>query len=296
MTVLLAGDLAAATTYQVGGPIRPGANYLVMDHILQSSGVAANMAMGLRGLGQEVAVWGAVGPDALGDMIRKDLARVGIGTSLVKVAHRSTPLFCILVLAAAEKAMIGTVGANAELGLSASSLASALEQLQPDWVHLSGYSLARLSSRPLQKLLRVLTEGGVMASVDLEGLAASEQHPDLEGLLVLGNLEEYQAYFKESRPTPKAGLHLVVKMGSDGCLLMANGQARRFPGFHVASVDSTGAGDAFNAGFIDARLRGMDESAACRRGNAMGALCATVAGPWRLTSSDEIDALCGLVP
>ena len=59
----------------------------------------------------------------------------------------------------------------------------------------------------------------------------------------------------------------------------ARGDERRFvPGFAVRAVDTTGAGDAFDAGFLAAILRGADLEAAVRQGNACGALTAARVG------------------
>ena len=71
---------------------------------------------------------------------------------------------------------------------------------------------------------------------------------------------------------------VAVKLGARGALAVAEGDVTYAPGFPVQSAEPVGAGDAFNAGFLSARLRGGDIEAALRLGNAMGALATTTAG------------------
>jgi 2-dehydro-3-deoxygluconokinase len=66
---------------------------------------------------------------------------------------------------------------------------------------------------------------------------------------------------------------IVVKLGAAGCLVAGpNGAAVRVPAVPgVAVVDTTAAGDAFNGGYLAARLRGAEPQAAAREGNALAA-------------------------
>jgi sugar/nucleoside kinase (ribokinase family) len=64
----------------------------------------------------------------------------------------------------------------------------------------------------------------------------------------------------------------VAKLGSDGCIALGDGDVVSIPGFPVTPVDTTGAGDTFNAGFLHAWLSGADLQEAMRFGSACGAL------------------------
>jgi sugar/nucleoside kinase (ribokinase family) len=70
----------------------------------------------------------------------------------------------------------------------------------------------------------------------------------------------------------------VVKIGIKGALLMAEGKLYRQPGLHVQVVDATGAGDAFNGGFLHAFLHGSGWDDCLRAGNICGSLAATRPG------------------
>ena len=63
-----------------------------------------------------------------------------------------------------------------------------------------------------------------------------------------------------------------------GCLIADRGELRNVPAFPVRSVDSTGAGDAFTAAFLQARLRGWPAPESALLANAVGAVAAGVVG------------------
>ena len=68
------------------------------------------------------------------------------------------------------------------------------------------------------------------------------------------------------------GAHAVVlKLGADGCRVISAGLDTHVPGLAAEVVDTTGAGDAFDAGFIAAILKGEGLEAACVAANAAGA-------------------------
>jgi sugar/nucleoside kinase (ribokinase family) len=70
----------------------------------------------------------------------------------------------------------------------------------------------------------------------------------------------------------------VVKLGSDGCLMVRGGEILRVPSIRVRCTDATGAGDAFNGGFLHGYLAGWSVEDCLRAGNICGALATTRAG------------------
>jgi 2-dehydro-3-deoxygluconokinase len=91
---------------------------------------------------------------------------------------------------------------------------------------------------------------------------------------------------------------LVVKAGPDGCFLLDGGQVHHVPTRPAPPpVDTTGAGDAFDAAFIAARLRGLDLKTACRCGNAAGTTTIRHSGPRGVLDVRSIEAAASaLVP
>jgi sugar/nucleoside kinase (ribokinase family) len=70
----------------------------------------------------------------------------------------------------------------------------------------------------------------------------------------------------------------VIKQGRRGATVIAGGQVLRAPALEVAVVDTTGAGDAFNGGFLAAMLEGKDLTGCLRAGVRMGSLSTRAAG------------------
>jgi sugar/nucleoside kinase (ribokinase family) len=64
---------------------------------------------------------------------------------------------------------------------------------------------------------------------------------------------------------------VIVKLGAEGCYALSDEFTGEVPAFKVEVVDTTGAGDAFAAGFIAALARGADLKGACEAGNRAGA-------------------------
>ena len=71
---------------------------------------------------------------------------------------------------------------------------------------------------------------------------------------------------------------MVIKTGSDGCLAASRDGLRHIPGYVVDCIDATGAGDAFDAGFIAGLKLGRTVEASAELANAVGALCVTEFG------------------
>jgi len=88
----------------------------------------------------------------------------------------------------------------------------------------------------------------------------------------------------------KLGIRSVVmKLGKRGCLIVDDRTVRQVPCFSIDAVDSTGAGDAFTAAFLQARLRSWPMAEAALAANAAGAAAASVVGAGeRLPSRQQI--------
>lgn len=72
--------------------------------------------------------------------------------------------------------------------------------------------------------------------------------------------------------------NVVITLGKDGVFVMTKDRYELIPSIKVNSVDTTGAGDAFNGGFVTALAEGLDIFEAARFGNITGALSVTKHG------------------
>lgn len=123
-------------------------------------------------------------------------------------------------------------------------------------------------------LIGAARAAGMTVSADCawdEDMAPEALAPILTELdLFLPNAEEDRWLSDRGLAAPDSVL-TVVKCGRDGARARGNGSELAMPAQPVEAVDPTGAGDAFNAGFLHAWLSGASLEAALRTGNACGA-------------------------
>lgn len=86
---------------------------------------------------------------------------------------------------------------------------------------------------------------------------------------------------------------VVVKLGSQGALAVREGEEiLKVPGIHVPHVvDTTGAGDCFNAGFLYAHLKGEDLATCLKYANLMGGISVTGHGVSQVPKLEQVEAL-----
>jgi sugar/nucleoside kinase (ribokinase family) len=283
----------------VGYPLRtfPDAGRLVVVDAMElhTGGCATNAATGLARLGVPVEVVGRVGNDLFGDFMLRQLNDRGIGARGVsRAAEVGTSATMVMVDADGERRFVHYSGANARLTLDD------VDQAMIEGaaiLHVAGaLVLPGLDGEPMAELLQRARAAGVTTFLDvvwddtgrwMELLGPSLPHTDYfvpnlaEARAMLG-LEPGGAGEPEdvARALLDRGVGTVaLKMGADGCLVMAgSGEVLRVPAFEVDVVDTTGAGDAFAAGFITGVLRGWPLDRTARFANAVGALCVTGLG------------------
>jgi sugar/nucleoside kinase (ribokinase family) len=88
--------------------------------------------------------------------------------------------------------------------------------------------------------------------------------------------------------------HVVVKLGADGAAIRTGGRMLQVPSPEIDVIDTTGAGDAFDAGLIDAVIAGADAEEMLRQAAACGSLSTRTAGALNgLPTRQEIEDVHG---
>ena len=156
-------------------------------------------------------------------------------------------------------------------------------------LHLCSLYLQRALHADVCDLLRELKADGLTVSLDTNDDPANVWGAPLQELLRLvdifmpnedelcrmaGNVSLEQALHIFARNVPT----VVVKRGRLGCRVRHRNEVWDVPGLTVTPVDTIGAGDSFDAGFLAAYLRGHDLRTCARAGNITGALCTLAAG------------------
>ncbi|WP_343074425.1 carbohydrate kinase family protein [Phytoactinopolyspora limicola] len=252
-------------------------------------GQAANTAAWLAAEGVEVTLVGAVGDDQPGQARLAELQAAGVRTDVTVCPDRATG--SVIVLAhSADRTMISDRGANR--GLEASRVVAAVKASRSRHLHLSGYVLLDLESRPAGlAALASARAGGLTTSVDASSAiplreVAAEFLEWVAGVDVLfANAAEADVLAGPGDPVEQAtrlagrvGGSVVVKLGAGGAVWAGDDGVRREPGRVVDVVDTTGAGDAFAAGVLRAWCAGDGVAAALRAGCDLGARAVGMVG------------------
>ncbi len=247
----------------------PGEEWTVEVADIRSGGAASNTSLTLASLGVASSVVGTVGDDRLGARLIEDLADAGIDVSQIRTAPASrTGISIAFEAPGRDRSFLTFLGSLADL--DASQISDRVTQTR--FVLVTGYFLLPALAQDLPAVVaRVHAAGGTVlldTGADPGGWstqtrsAISELLPSVD--IFLPNEREATALTGEPDPEIAArrlrdtsGSWVVVKQGSDGCSAVGPGGAEgRCEATPVDVVDTVGAGDAFNAGFIAALMEG----------------------------------------
>ena len=254
-------------------------------------GKGANQAVAAGKLGAasvNVRMVGRVGLDLFADQLKASLSTAGVDVSAVTASRQQpTGVAFIAVDAAGQNQIVVASGANSELAASDvpamkrsfSGANIAMFQLEtPLDTVAAALSLARteglrtiLDPAPARELSREL-----LLQVDI--LTPNEA----EACMLLGRKPQAvtleDAAYLAGELAARGARMVVVKLGSQGCFFHGAGEAYHVPGFAVDAVDSTAAGDTFNAGLAVALAKGSSIPHALRFANAAAAISVTRLG------------------
>lgn len=252
-------------------------------------GTAANFGFWCSLLGQESGLIGAIGQDSLADIALSDLNEAGVRVFVESHQNLMTACIINLVSPSGEKSFITQRGADEAIP---PEIITEELMAKAKWLHISGYALYSEMSRPAaEKAIRLALAGGVPVSMDpsswypLEeyGVSRFLNHARKSALL-LPNYEEGVVLVGRKSPEEMAAelldyaSYVVVKLGPAGCVIAKEGYVQVCPTEAVEDpVDTTGAGDCFNAAFLCEFLREGDMwSAACFANSLAGKVVTTV--------------------
>jgi sugar/nucleoside kinase (ribokinase family) len=274
--VLVVGDLVYDMLAKAEGDITLGTDTFVPIRVA-AGGSGANAAAWLARSGVETRFVGRVGDDVFGRFLEGEMERSGVQSYLARDPSLETGKVFVLVDGAGERTMITDRGASEALGPD--DLPEAL--LAGGHLHLSGYTFSGGSRRETALMALRLARGGRMtvsvdpSSAPLLGSIGPDRFLGWTGGadLLFPNLTEGETLTGEEDPDrilEKLLPHypaVVLKLGPDGAVYAdAGGTHLREPAVPVDVEDTTGAGDAFSAGFLAAWLDGGSPAEALRRG------------------------------
>jgi len=255
----------------------------------EDGGSGANVAAWLADLGMPVELVARVGDDSRGGTALAVLDAAGVTVRVVRDPERATGRCVVVVTPDGERTMFPDPGANARLAVSD---LDGLAWRAGDHLHVSGYSLLREGSRDaaltaLERARAAALSVSVDASSEALLLALG---PEaflswlVPGDLLFANDDEASALTGHSKPLDALraltdrGLLVVVKRGADGAVVGSGDQRWSAPAVPAENRDTTGAGDAFAAGFLASWTRGADIAEALRLATRIAARAVSLQG------------------
>jgi sugar/nucleoside kinase (ribokinase family) len=286
--LLVIGDVVTDVVALHEQPLATGTD-TAADIVLRPGGSGANTASWAAHLGADTRFLGRAGYDT-GDWHTAELVKAGVRPYVRVDPDRPTAIVIAMVDVTGERSMLTNRGAGGHISVAdwATTLLDGVRHL-----HVSGYTLFAEPGLELARLaMREAAGRGVTVSVDpastdpLRGFGVerflSETSP---AQIVIPNLEEALLLTGERAPEAAAEAlsarygTAAVKLGPGGALLGVGGRVvARAPAAAADLVDSTGAGDAFAAGFLAALLAGLSPAEALKKGCEAGAAAVSEVG------------------
>jgi sugar/nucleoside kinase (ribokinase family) len=259
---------------------------LAKDMHFAMGGSSAITAHNLSAIGSKVAFIGKAGYDIFGDFIIRQLKERGVDTSDI-IRDDTLKTGATIVLANPPKrAMLTYIGSMADLTIN-----------DIDWdvlskarhLHLGSFFLQTGLRKNVPKLFYKAKKLGLTTSLDTNWDPNEEWGDDLFAALRYTDIflpndnEALQITRKDTIDEAISELGklikvVVIKKGRNGATVYTKNQIYTAPGFAVKAIETTGAGDSFNAGFLHQYLQGSEWQSCIAYGNACGALAVTSLG------------------
>ncbi|MCL2671156.1 MAG: sugar kinase [Clostridiales bacterium] len=270
-------------------------------------GSVANTTVGIARQGLPVMFCGTVGDDHYGRMLYDDMTAEGADVSLF-VKNRDIHTFMVLIIL--DRDGDRTIFAlprhcASQHQITAEQVPDGIEH-RISWMHSSGITLREGPAAQTQlNLMRRCKQAGVPVSLDIN--ARPESYEDAvfarniaEALAycdyIFGSAEDEIAPLLSMDDANAAvktlaarGYTVVARAGAQGATVYAKDETHACPAFPVQVIDTVGAGDAYDAGFITALLQGHSLADANRRACATAAICVSGKGGHATPNAEELE-------
>ena len=262
----------------------PGEEVVTDEYTRELGGGAATTACGLARLGKSVGLIGVIGQEDA-DWVKRRLSDFGVTCEGLRKLPGRTGV-TLSVSTREDRSFFTHTGVNRQLPaeLLAPGMLAALARARH--VHFA-MPLARAVA---DSILPAIAAAGCTTSLDVgyqpAWLADKNNHPTCQAIdYLLPNEQEAALLSGGDTPGHYFGFAhqlllrtAILKLGARGAMGESNGGLIAVSPPKVTALDSTGSGDAFDAGFLDARLDGAGIEESLRRGCICGALSTRKAG------------------
>lgn len=295
--ILCAGSIVFDILVRPFDEARVGTTVLVESIEYRVGGNGANTSRALAILGAKVGLIGAVGSDKPAEMVLATLASCGVDTTEVACISPPTASSVVLIDGRGDRQFLHRLGASSEAFAQPVVFTTDLGR-KASHFHLASFFVVPNLRRNAARMLAEARRAGLTTSFDtnwdpqgewLTAVEACLPHIDTffmnedESRMMTGKCDANAARFLMNRGVRE----VVIKLGRRGCAIYREDEEVVCPAFTVDSVDTTGAGDCFVAGFLAARRRGYSPASAGLFANAVGALTVQCIGAVEGVLSEE---------
>ena len=233
--------------------------------IYEAGGSAANTAYWISQLGGNAGFIGKISNDDLGKQFKSSLKDSGLNDYTVfESEDNQTGLCAIFITPDGERTMNTYLGAGEHLSVDDLHI-DAIKEAKI--LYMEGYLWDKPSSKSaFLNAAKINKESGGLNSISLSDVFCVEMHRDssisfiaddidyvfcnedeLNSLTLQSSTNESFKYFEENFPKVK---ELICTLGSEGAVILKNGERHSFEATETRVVDKTGAGDFFAAGYL----------------------------------------------
>lgn len=265
---------------------RMGEELVTPNFALALGGGAPTTAITAARLGRKVQLAAVLGDTSLDEFAANELKSQGVNTRLIRHQRGTMAALTVAVSLPEDRFFLTYPGSNS--WLEKYLLSPATLKLLTAGAHVH-FGLSPRDWKPYANLVRRLKKQGVTTSWDLGWHPEAVSLPGFRDLyaaldVVFLNRIEALRYADEKAPEKamrklvSPGQVIVVKLGSEGAMALSPAGMAKAKPMRVATIDTTGAGDAFNGGFLHKWLDGAELDDCLRAGNVCGALSTTKPG------------------
>ena len=263
--------------------VNEGTNHLKKQ--IASGGSAANAIHGLARLGIETGFIGKVGNDDFGRFFKTDMESIGINPLLLS-GNSATGKAIALISPDSERTFATYLGSAVEL-TAEDILAENFANY--DFFHIEGYLVQNHAL--IERAVKVAKQNGLKITLDMASYNVVEENLDFLHMIlrdyvdiVFANEEEAKAFTGKE---PMEAVHdfgnlceiAVVKIGKNGSIIKSRGISYLISPLKAKSIDTTGAGDLYAAGFIYGLINGYSLDKCGSMGSLLAAKTIEVIGP-----------------
>ena len=271
-----------------------GEETLASGCVMKPGGSAANVAIMLAVNDCPVRLFAQVGNDQAGKFLLQDLLTFGIDTETISISKQGATGLTVSLTFPKDRMYITHPG----IVRTTSRKHLVDRYIEPHThLHLTSYFLQAALRREIGTILRSAKTAGMSTSLDPGGdtngqwdISDLREHlqfldyfmPNSDEIRAMTGRDEVHAAL---RAFPEKAQATIVKAGAHGALTRYHGEIEEYPAIPVNVLDTTCAGDCFDAGFLFGLYRGETFQSAVQKGLQFGAQAVSTLG----LPSEDID-------